>query len=308
MASCAVHHIFDALWPQSDPALRQRRNALTDQSAACWLDGSDAVSSRMDSWNLRAMRTTLLAVVTLAISVPALAQSPAQTSARRASRAELESALQLYERTDSSSAYSERTRARARAQAAAVRARLAAGDFRVGDRVQLRVVGPTQLVDSTLAVSDSLTLDVPGIRSVSLNGVLRSELQSVLTRDLGEVVLQAQVTARSLLRVAVVGFVVTPGYLSVSSETLVDELITLAGGPAATAGIEKMQLVRGETVLMQGDQVTRAIAEGATLDALDVRDGDVLVVPPQAAPWDRAATLQIASFVLGPLITIFALR
>lgn len=253
------------------------------------------------------MKVILLATLVLAVSAPAFAQQRSATS-RHASRSDLQAALQLLESSASSTAYSERTRALARQEASAVRGRLSAGDFRVGDRVYLRVVGPTQLVDTTLAVSAALTVEVPGIRSVGLGGVLRSELEAVLARDLGEVVKQVQVHARPLLRIAVVGTVVSPGYHTVSSEMLVDQLVTLSGGPAATASLSEMQIVRADTIIMKGDEVTRAVAEGKTLEALDLRDGDVLMIPPQAAPWDRTSVLSIVALVLGPLITIFALR
>ena len=149
---------------------------------------------------------------------------------------------------------------------------------------------------------------VPGIRQVRLYGVLRSELQSVLARDLGEVVKQVEVDAHPLLRIAVLESVTTPGFRAVPSETLLDQLITWSGGPTSTAGMDRMQLVRGDTVLMEGAAVMAAIARGSTLDALDLRDGDVLVVPVQGAPWDRAAVLQIAFLFATPLLTLFLVR
>ncbi|HET8771877.1 MAG TPA: SLBB domain-containing protein [Gemmatimonadaceae bacterium] len=236
------------------------------------------------------------------------AAGPAAGSAWMADRAELTAALEVLDASAASTAYSERLRDRAREDAAQVRHRLTAGDFSVGDRIQLRVSGPTQLVDTTLTVGDSLILNVPGIKQVRLYGVLRSELESALTRDLGEVVRQVQVSAHPLIRIAVLGQVTTPGFLAVPPETLVDQLITLSGGPAPTAALDNMSVVRRDTVLWDGDELSGAIARGRTVAALNLRDGDALVVPPQGAPWDRAAVLQIASFFIGPLITILVVR
>lgn len=232
----------------------------------------------------------------------------AEGSAWMASRAELTSTLEMLDASAASTAYSDRLRDRAREDAAQVRNRLTAGDFSVGDRIKLRVTGPTQLVDTTLAVGDSLTLNVPGIKQVRLYGVLRSELESTLGRDLGEVVRQVQVSARPLIRIAVLGQVTAPGFLAVPPETLVDELITLSGGPAATAALDNMSVVRRDTVLWDGDELSGAIARGRTVAALNLRDGDALVVPLQGEPWGRAAALQIASYFIGPLITILIVR
>lgn len=251
------------------------------------------------------LRTALVAAL-LVVSVPAAAQLA--TNSRQASRADLQTTLHLLDGSASSSAYSEPIRARARADANIVRSRLAAGDFRAGDQIHLRVVGPTQLVDDTLSVTDSLTLIVPGIRSVSLKGVLRSELGQTLTRDLGEVVKEVAVTARPLLRIAVLGQVAEPGYKTVSSETLLDQLITLSGGPTATAGIDKMEFTRGDTVLMKGEVMTRAIADGTTLAALNLRDGDVLTVPIASQGTTRATVIQFAGYFIGPLVGLLVFR
>lgn len=243
-----------------------------------------------------------------AFAQPAVGAPLLSLSARNATRAELQAALRLYENSAASPAYSDRILSQARAEASAVRTRLANGDFHVGDRIHLSVQGPTQLVNDTLTVGDSLILNVTGIRPVRLHGVLRSELHSVLLRDLGEVVREVRVSARPLMRVAVLGQVLRPGFQSVPSETLVDQLITGAGGPAPTAALDKLRLMRGDTVLFEGAELSRAIAESQTLGALDLRDGDVLVVTPQGAPWDRNGILQVASFFVGPLLTILVVR
>lgn len=271
-----------------------------------WTD----ISSFRRAWHIAVAigLASLLARGAHAQTADGSAAGPAAGSAWMADRAELTAALEVLDASAASTAYSERLRDRAREDAAQVRHRLTAGDFSVGDRIQLRVSGPTQLVDTTLTVGDSLILNVPGIKQVRLYGVLRSELESALTRDLGEVVRQVQVSAHPLIRIAVLGQVTTPGFLAVPPETLVDQLITLSGGPAPTAALDNMSVVRRDTVLWDGDELSGAIARGRTVAALNLRDGDALVVPPQGAPWDRAAVLQIASFFIGPLITILVVR
>jgi len=252
---------------------------------------------------------TAIAISLLALTAPLSAQPvelPANAAiARHATRAELESAAIALDRLAASTAYSEKTRATARAQAAQVRSRLVEGDFIVGDRIEVRVGGEIPLID-TVTVMEARRISLRGIREVSLVGVLRSELQLKLSADLLEVVRNATVSARPMMRIAVLGSVGTPGYLSVPGGTTLDELLTLSGGLATDAAAEKVTIVRADTLLFDSQGVRLAIAAGQTLDALSLRDGDALRVPRQSPPWDRTATLSIVTLFLAPLITIFA--
>lgn len=229
----------------------------------------------------------------------------ALANARLATRPELESAAIAFDRLAASTAYSERTRANARAHAVFVRNRLAEGDFNIGDRIEVLVGGEVPFAD-TVTVRDDRRILLSGIREVSLTGILRSELQLKLRADVVEVVRNATVSARPMMRVAVFGSVTSPGYLSVPGETTVDELLTLSGGLVATAAADKSTIVRADTTLLTRLGVRTAIAEGRTLNALGLRDGDALVVPAQSTPWDRTATLSIVTLFLAPLIAIFA--
>src|SRR6267154_1476674 len=73
----------------------------------------------------------------------------------------------------------ERAGASGQAGAALIRTRLEAGDFQTGDRIVIRVEGEAQLTD-TFVVSNGPQLDLPQVGTVSLQGVLRSELKSRL--------------------------------------------------------------------------------------------------------------------------------
>lgn len=224
-----------------------------------------------------------------------------------ATRSEIEAGIQSSERFANSPAYGERSRARAAALATELRQRLADGDFRVGDRMLLSVVGTVSLED-TVTVVEGQRIVARGIGEISLKGVLRSELTERVTAAIVEVVRNGAVTVRPLVRLGVFGSVVSPGYLAVPAETTVDQLLGLAGGPAAEAAPEKFRLVRGDTVLASGTTVLQAIAAGRTVVELQMRDGDLLVVDPRSQPWDRASTLQILTIIVGPIITFLLLR
>jgi hypothetical protein len=250
----------------------------------------------------------LALLLCLALSAPSLGAQGSLATRHMATRAELEQEARRLELDATSSAYSADLRARARAELAVVRRRLDAGDLSVGERIAIRVTGGESILDDTLTVLDSIIIDLPGIRRISLRGVLRSELQSRLETEARAVIREAQVTARPLLRIAVLGAVTAPGYRSVPSETLVDQLLAQGGNPASTARIDRMRFVRIDTTIMQGHEILRAIAAGRSLASLDLRDGDALVVPPGSPPWDRAQTIQILLALSAPIMALLLTR
>ena len=248
----------------------------------------------------------LVASARLAAQVTAASAQGATVSpaSRMATRAELESAAAEFDQLAASTAYSEPMRARARGQAVAIRRRLTEGDFRVGDLIVLRIEGQLT-VNDTMTVLDGLRVSVPQFRQVSLAGVLRSELELRLRTELTDVVRNATVTARPLMRLAVLGSVTRPGYLSVPSETTVDGLLMLAGGPLPTAAVNEMNLTRADTVLLKASTTRSAVTQGLTIGQLELTDGDALLVPLKER-WDRAAVLQIVGLAVT-LLTTFTL-
>ncbi len=238
----------------------------------------------------------------------AQAQDPGAASSRRmATRPELEAAAEEFDRLAASTAYSAPARTRARIEAAALRRRLAEGDFHVGDRLLLRIEGQVML-DDTVSVVEGPQIMVRGIRQVSLAGALRSELETLLRAEVNEVVPRSTVTASPLMRVSVLGSVTRPGFLSVPSTTTLDRLITLSGGPAANAAIDRITLERADTVIVTQENVQRAMAAGSTLEALGLLDGDALKVPLQSPPLDRTQTITLITSLVIPLLTIFLVR
>ena len=253
----------------------------------------------------RTLRLATIATMLLASARAGAQSATVSPTSRMATRAELESAAAEFDQLAASTAYSEPIRGRARGQAVAIRSRLTEGDFRVGEQIVLRIEGQLT-VNDTVTVLDGLRVLVPQFRQVSLAGVLRSELELRLRTELAEVVPRnLTVTARPLMRLAVLGSVTRPGYLSVPSETTVDALLTLAGGPLSTAALDEMNLTRADTVLLKAAATRSAITQGLTVGQLDLTDGDALIVPLRER-WDRAAVLQIVGLVVT-LVSTFTL-
>jgi protein involved in polysaccharide export with SLBB domain len=132
---------------------------------------------------------------------------------------------------------------------------------------------------------------------VTLEGVLRSELESHLARRIGEFVRNPVVRARTMVRLSVLGGVARPGYYSVPVETRIEDLLNQAGGPAPTAVLTEMRVQRGDERIWQGERLQQAIAEGRTVDALGLQAGDQLFVP-QARSTGAETYLRIGVLLL----------
>jgi len=193
-------------------------------------------------------------------------------------RAELQELLARYEETANSSAYSGEVRAQARDEAALIRTRLEEGDLRVGDRIQLTVEGQTDLTGE-FAVVAGRVLVLPAIGEVSVSGILRSELQDHLGREIGRYIRDPIVRARSLIRLEVIGAVGSQGFYTIPSDILITDALMQAGGPAPTADLEKIRIERNRQVIWSSARLRRAMQEGRTLDQLSIRAGDGIIVP-----------------------------
>jgi len=217
-------------------------------------------------------------------------------------------------------------RARAATQAAAVRARLQDGDFQVGDRVVLRVEGADappegtapertppgtprsveQQVSDTFTVAPDRTILLPVWGTVSLRGVLRSELEPYLTREIARYVRDPVVHAHALVRVSVIGGVAHPGFYAMPADALLSDALTAAGGPIVDAKVHEMRIERAGVPLWTGAALQLALAEGRTLDEMNVRAGDRFVIPVRNRD-GTYETVRTVGILLGIPLTIYSL-
>lgn len=182
------------------------------------------------------------------------------------------------EQVAASPAYSSMLRQEARRDADRIRERLQRGDFQVGDRVVLEVEGEAALSD-TVAVEPGPVISLSQIGAISLEGVLRSELEEHLTTELGRFLRQPRVRASALIRLSIQGAVGRPGFYTVPADILVSETLMLAGGPGGGAMLEDLRIERRDQRIWGGEDLQEALVEGRTLDQLGLRAGDQLVVP-----------------------------
>lgn len=197
-------------------------------------------------------------------------------------REALQDLLDRLDKSANSSAYSATLRARVRAQAELIRTRLTEGDFQVGDRIELAVEDQPFLSD-TFVVDQGLVLTLPTVGDVSLTGVLRSELRRHVSGYLGGFLREPIVRARALIRVAVLGGVVAPGFYDIAGEALLTDAFMMAGGLTPTAKVEEIIVERGEDRIWEGRLLQAAMIGGRTLDQLSLKAGDRIFIPESGA-------------------------
>jgi len=223
-------------------------------------------------------RYLFLAICTVAIASPLLAQARSWDPGRvYATRASLDSLRDRFDRSAASPAYSGATRDRARRLAQQIQERLEAGDYQPGDRILLSVVQESGLTD-TFTVAEGPLVELPSVGKVDLRGVLRSELEGHLGGEIGRYVINPEVTARTLIRISVVGEVGAPGFYALPSELLLTDVLVRAGQVTREADLRQITVERGARTVWQAEALGPELIEGRTLDQLNVRAGDRIVV------------------------------
>jgi polysaccharide export outer membrane protein len=179
--------------------------------------------------------------------------------------------------------------------------------FQVGDRILLRVAGEAQLSD-TFTVSTGPALVLPVVGSVSLVGVKRDSVERPLLEAIAKYFRDPMVHARALIRVAVLGEVLRPGFYAVPSDMLVPDVLMAAGGPTPFAQVDALKITRNGAELLTRDSTKKALAQGLTLSQIEIRSEDVFMVPRAGDP---ERTLRIVSALVTipvAILTILLLR
>ena len=219
------------------------------------------------------------------------------------SRAEIENQAIAAERIAASADLSETARKEAREESALLRERLAEGDYRVGDRMVITINADTVVLD-TFVVRSGTTLTLPSIPEVSLKGVLRSEVDAYLTTQYARYVKNPSVKVTSLVRLAVLGSVGKPGFYAFPSDLLVSDVIMLAGGPSGSSDLDKTVVKRGKDNLVRPARMRTALRDGLTLDQLDIRSGDELVIESKKSK-SIESRLRVVTLLAGLVVSIY---
>jgi hypothetical protein len=221
-----------------------------------------------------------LAVVLGTVAAPTRLDGQ-DTRRAEASRAELQASLAELDQYVASSGYSGRLRDEKRREAVMIRGRLEDGDLQVGDQIDLSVVGETAYTGIFPVISGRV-LSLPGLPEIPLKGVLRSETRDYLAAQIGKYVREPQVRVRTTIRISIFGSVGKPGFYQVPADALATDAFMLAGGPAGNANPSKAFVRRGTEEIWPKDVFREAMQRGLTLDQLNLRAGDELVLDPGA--------------------------
>lgn len=246
--------------------------------------------------------------LSLLVARPMAAQRPTRDATSiTATREALESSLEMFENAARSQGYSRELREEARQKATALRRRLERGDFGPGEPILLSVEGQAALTD-TFVVSSDRSIVLPTIGKVSLSGVLRSELEPLLTEQIARYIRDPVVTASSFVRVSVRGAVGRPGFHAMSPDTPLSAALMVLG-LTATSGIEEIEVLRQGQPALGGEELQLAIRDGTTLSELGMRSGDQIVVPQrteqQLSPFQLVRNLGLISGIVFTLGRIF---
>ena len=252
--------------------------------------------------------TLLFGVILVAAGRPVAAQSPSfptiamDTRRAQATRAELEGTLLGIDSILNSPGYSSRIRDAKRREQLLIQERLTLGDLRVGDQVALLVQGEPGLTQ-VFPLGPGRILNLPGVGEIPMEGILRSEAEAHVRKHLASYIRDPQVRVQTLIRMSIRGAVGQPGFFNVPAEYLVTDAIMAAGGPAGgTADANRTTIRRGGTTILSQAEVQKAMIEGITLDQLNLRAGDEILVDEELTR--RRSTLSLLG-VIGAATGIF---
>jgi hypothetical protein len=256
--------------------------------------------ARTIAWNVR-----LLVLLLAFLPGGILAQSSIGEMRRQATRDELERAAKAAE-SASMQQRDEKVRDKLRADAAAIRERLQNGDFIPGDRIMLLVQGDSALSD-TFTVRGDRMLPLPNIPPISLQGVLDSELETHLTKELLKYIKTVSLEATPLVRISLLGFPQSNFY-TVPVDQAITDVITAAGGWGSATAVahDKAVVRRNGKVFLDAKATAAAVREAKTVGDMALRDGDELYLPDKSnAGFNWQAAFGAASAVTG---LIWAIR
>lgn len=261
----------------------------------------------MDIGHLRATRRAALGLTVLAVvssAAVALAQSSLGEGRRQATRSELEQAARATEQA-AAVAPDDRSREKLLGDATALRQRLRNGDFLPGDRIYISVIGDSTLSD-TFTVRGDRRLQMPNIPDISLAGVLDSELNEFLTKELARYLKNPTVNATGMVRLTLTGGVARNGFLTFPVDQSLTDVIMTAGGLGPNTQLDKTTIKRSGKTIIDKKAFQDAIRLGRTVGDLSLRDGDEIDVPVLNATsqWQNWARILA---ILGPLMFLIRL-
>lgn len=161
------------------------------------------------------------------------------------------------------------------------RYRLEHGDFRDGDRIVIRVLRGSAGFSDTLVVRTGKKLTLPQMGDVSLEGVLRSELEETLRTHMAKFIRDPLVDANQLVRIGILGHVGRPGFYYAPADIPLTDVLMAAGGPTPIADLGRVTILRDGEVIVDRRNTRNALNGGLSMDWLHMQAGDEISVGKQ---------------------------
>jgi hypothetical protein len=253
-----------------------------------------------------------IGLIALLIAGTAVAQAPPGIDRRpQATRTQLDSTLVEIDKILASPAYTDELKQQKRLEAAMIRERLTEGDFRVGDQLSISLSVPIQpggtpINNQIVTVGPNQVLQLNDIPDIPLRGILRSELAAYLTEQLKKQFKDQTVQVVPTIRLTILGGIPQPGFYQLPSDMPLPDVIMKVGGPTQTTKLEESVIRRGTEVLWGEEEVAAAITAGTTLDQLNLRAGDELIIGMEKQK-DLFTTLRTYALIPGLILSLAAL-
>ncbi|MBZ8140442.1 sugar ABC transporter substrate-binding protein [Rubrivivax gelatinosus] len=153
---------------------------------------------------------------------------------------------------------------------------------RVGDELVVTLWGSVD-ADLRVTVDRSGRISIPRVGPVLVSGVRYADLPEVISRRVGQVFRNFQVSVAlgqlRGMRVYVTGFADTPGPVVVNSLSTMSQALLAAGGPAPSGSFRNIVLRRGKAVVAQLDLYDLLLKGDRSADQL-LQPDDVIHVGP----------------------------
>jgi protein involved in polysaccharide export with SLBB domain len=235
--------------------------------------------------------------------------APTMDRRPQATRAELQARLVEIDQI-LAGIYSEGIKQQVRAEAVMIQERLRDGDFQIGDQLQVQLsvaVTPTgPPINGTFSVGPDQILQLPELPPIPLRGVLRSEVKDYMTEFLSHLFKDQTVNVVPTIRLTIQGGVKQPGFYQLPADITLPDAITKAGGFGGGTDLSKTVIKRDDEELWGTEEMSQAITAAVTLDQLNLRSGDELIVG-QTQTTDWFHTLRTYAIIPGLILSLAAL-
>lgn len=146
------------------------------------------------------------------------------------------------------------------------------GTVRPGDVVRLRIWQEPDL-SGDFTVHETGTVVVPKLGPVEAGGMTDAALRQALVEGFGRYLNHTSIDVTVLRRIQVLGAVRNPGLYPVDATMSIADVLAVAGGTAADARPDRVQLVRG------GERLDVHLTSAQRIADTPIRSGDQLFVP-----------------------------